>query len=148
MKSSALLLALLIPFAAGAAEPAPAAAAHPVTTAPPAARVAVRSLTENQKIEALIAGVEHLPGAVFIRNGSEFDGERAAAHMRLKWHNAGRRVKTAEQFIDYCASASSLSGKKYRIRFADGRTVDSGDYFHQQLKLLEARPAGGVARAR
>jgi hypothetical protein len=147
MKPSALLLALLLPFASANAN-ASAAAAVDRLAAPASARPAARALSETDKINALIAGIEHLPGAVFIRNGSEYTGDRAAAHMRLKWHNAGRRIKTADDFIHYCASASSMSGKKYRIRFADGHSVDSAQYFQQQLKLIEARPASGVAKTR
>lgn len=108
-----LLLALLLPFAASAHAP-----------------------TEAKKIEALIVSVERLPGAVFIRNGSEYDGKKAAEHLRMKWKYAGRRIKTAEDFIRYCATASSMTGKKYRIRFADGRSVDSEQYFHTQLRLI------------
>lgn len=152
MKPSALLLALLIPFAAsaeaGAGTSAAAAAAPRSATGSPVAHPGARALTEAEKIEALIAGVEHLPGAVFIRNGSQYDGAHAASHLRLKWHNAGRRVKTAEDFIRYCASQSSMSGKKYRIRFADGHSVDSEQYFLQQLKLVSARTisTSGVAK--
>lgn len=120
-------------------------AALPVSAVPAAAQK-----NEAQKIEALIASVETLPGAVFIRNGSEFDGKQAAAHLRKKWNYAGKRIKTAEQFISYCATESSMSGKKYKIRFADGRTVDSANFFHQQLRQIEAtpltRPATATAR--
>lgn len=100
-----------------------------------------KALSEEQKIDALIVSVEKLPGAVFIRNGSEYDAVKAAAHLRLKRENAGRKVRTAEDFIRYCGSASSMSGKKYQIRFADGRTVYAGDFFHQQLRRIEAGPA-------
>lgn len=119
-----LLLALLLPVAA---------AAH--------------GMTEAKKIDALIMTVERLPGAVFIRNGSEYNGKKAAEHLRKKWHYAGKRVKTAEDFIHYCASVSSMSGTKYQIRFANGRTVDSGQFFHEQLRLIEARDnqAGATA---
>jgi hypothetical protein len=58
----------------------------------------------------------------------------------MKWGSAGKRIKTAEDFIRECASVSSMSGQKYQIRFADGQTMYAGDYFHQQLKLIEARP--------
>jgi hypothetical protein len=120
---SILLMALLLPLAALAA---PAGPLHDAS-----------GMTEPQKIEALIVSVEQLPGAVFIRNGGEYDGAKAGSHLRLKWKNSGKRVKTAEDFILFCASASSMSGKKYQIRFADGKTVDSEQYFHDQLHRLE-----------
>jgi hypothetical protein len=120
--------ALLATGLAQAATPTPVpatAASHPV-------------LTEQAKIEALIGAVEAMPKAVFIRNGSEYTAARAADHLRLKWHNAGSRVRTAEQFIKYCASQSSMTGRKYQIRFPDGRTVESAVFFHEQLARLEA----------
>jgi Family of unknown function (DUF5329) len=94
--------------------------------------------TEAQKIEALIQAVANLEGAVFIRNGTEHTPKAAADHLRLKWRNAGKRVKTAPEFIQYCASGSSLSGKPYEIRLQDGRTVRSRDWLWSALKRLEA----------
>jgi hypothetical protein len=95
-------------------------------------------LSEAAKIQALIHSVETLPGAVFIRNGSEYDGAKAADHLRTKLKYAGNKVQTAEQFIDELATASSMTGKAYKIRYADGRTVDSAVFFHEQLRKLEA----------
>jgi Family of unknown function (DUF5329) len=94
--------------------------------------------TEAQKIEALIRAVADLQGAVFIRNGTEHAPRAAADHLRLKWRNASRRVKTAPEFIQYCASGSSLSGKPYEIRLKDGRTVLSRDWLWTELKRMEA----------
>lgn len=89
-----------------------------------------------REVDALIADVAGLKGAVFIRNGSEYDAAKAAEHLRLKRSRAGDRVKTAEDFIRYCATASSMSGKKYRLRFADGREVDVAAYLHARLQAL------------
>ena len=102
-------------------------------------------LSEAAKIQALIGSIEQLKGAVFIRNGSEYDGVKAAAHLRRKLDYAGSKVKTAEQFIDYLATGSSMSGKPYRIRFADGHSVDSAVYFREQLRRLES-PAMKTAK--
>jgi hypothetical protein len=107
-------------------------------TPAPAATATKPVLTEQAKIEALIGAVEAMPKAVFIRNGSEYTAARAADHLRLKWHNAGKHVRSAEQFITYCASESSMTGRKYQIRFPDGRTVDSAAFFHEQLARIEA----------
>lgn len=98
------------------------------------------TLTETQKIQALIAAVERESGATFIRNGGEHDAAEAASHLRLKWRNAGKRVRSAGDFIRYCATGSSLSGKPYRIRLANGRELDSADYFRAELRRIEAAP--------
>jgi hypothetical protein len=101
--------------------------------------------TQAQRIEALIAAVGQLRGATFIRNGSEHTAAEAADHLRLKWKNAGKRVRTAEDFIRYCATQSSMSGRKYRIRLSDGRELDSADWFHAELRRYDAAHAARPA---
>jgi hypothetical protein len=95
---------------------------------------------ENRKIEYLIASIETLDGAEFIRNGKAHAAKDAAEHLRLKLKKAGSRVKTAEDFIMYCASISSMSGEPYQIRFADGHAVTAEAYLKQ--KLAEFEPEG------
>jgi hypothetical protein len=92
---------------------------------------------ESRKIEYLLASIETLQGAQFIRNGTAYDAKHAADHLRLKLRNAGSRVVTAEDFIRLCASVSSVSGIPYQIRFADGRVVSSEAYLRQKLAELE-----------
>lgn len=96
---------------------------------------------EARKIDYLIAAIETMPNALFIRNGTAYDARRAADHLRLKLRNAGSRIATAEDFIRLCASASSVSGVPYQIRFADGRTVTSESFL--RLKLAEFESGSG-----
>lgn len=92
---------------------------------------------EQQKINYLIASVEALKGASFIRNGSSYNAEQAASHMRLKLRMAGSRVKTAEDFIVYCATESSVTGTKYMIRFPDGHTIESATFLRNRLATFK-----------
>ncbi len=101
--------------------------------------------SESQKIEFLLSSIGHLQGAVFIRNGSEYTAAQAVEHLRYKWQHAGKQVETAEDFIVLCATKSSMSGLVYRIRFADGTTLDSAVFLEQQLKRLDAGRHSGVA---
>lgn len=98
---------------------------------------------EQQKIAYLIASVGALHDASFIRNGAAYDAARAAEHMRLKLRFAGDRVKTAEDFITYCATRSSMSGTRYTIRFHDGRVVDSATFLRGKLAEYEAAAGHG-----
>src|SRR5512140_1268671 len=61
---------------------------------------------EKKKIEFLISSVENFQGAKFIRNGVEYDGKKAADHLRMKLRSAGGKVQTADDFIRLCASKS------------------------------------------
>ena len=90
---------------------------------------------EDARIEYLLAVVASLQDAQFIRNGKAYDSKAAVDHLRTKLRAAGSRVQTAEDFIRACASESSISGKPYEIRFADGTVLLAADFLRQ--KLLE-----------
>ena len=102
------------------------------------ARAGDPSPIEHSRIEYLLAVVASLHDAQFIRNGKAYDNQAAANHLRTKLRAAGPRVKTAEDFIRYCASESSISGKPYEIRFADGRVSLSADFLRQKLLEFDA----------
>lgn len=92
---------------------------------------------EAAKIRYLIASVETLKGAKFVRNGTAYDARSAANHLRLKLKNAGSRVRTAEDFIKYCGSQSSITGDPYWIKLADGTTVKAEIFFRKRLAAYE-----------
>ena len=102
--------------------------------------VAVRAYAQDSreaaKIQYLIASVETLERAKFIRNGRAYDARSAADHLRLKLKNAGYRVKTAEDFIKFCGSKSSITGEPYLIRFTDGTTVKAEVFFRKNLSAF------------
>lgn len=95
------------------------------------------ALTEEQKIDRLIDFIGALNGAVFIRNGGEHSPQDAVEHLRLKRRKAGIRVRTAQEFIERCATRSSISGAEYQIRFADGRIEPAAGVLRRRLAELE-----------
>lgn len=98
---------------------------------------------QQEKIERLIARVESSDG-VFVRNDIEYSGKQAADHMRLKMAHAGKPITSVEQFIAEVASESSLTGKPYRLRFPDGRVVETQAWLKEQAAAWET--AGANAR--
>jgi Family of unknown function (DUF5329) len=88
---------------------------------------------EERKIDYLIASIENLHDAQFIRNDVAYEAKAAADHLRLKRRYAGSKVATAEDFIRLCGSGSSMSGTPYQIRFSDGRLVTSEAFLRQRL---------------
>jgi len=95
--------------------------------------VSAQNDIERNKIEFLISSVENLKDAKFIRNGSEYNGQEAAKHLRMKLQNV-LTIKTADDFIRFIASKSSVSGKPYLIRLPDGTTIKSEKFFRDKLK--------------
>jgi hypothetical protein len=101
--------------------------------------VSARDAREQQRIDYLINSLGSLKGSVFIRNGTEHDAQAARDHLQKKLNYAGERVKTAEQFVKYCASESSFTHQPYKIRFADGKVVDTASYFAAKLKEFDQK---------
>ncbi|AFU98848.1 DUF5329 domain-containing protein [Simiduia agarivorans] len=111
----------------------------------PTALAADLPASEQQRVAFLIESVARLQGAVFIRNGTEHPAADAAEHLTMKlrraknsWFAPPAESWTAELFIDKLASRSSISGKPYQIRFADGSLVNAGDWLRQQLARYDA----------
>ncbi len=94
---------------------------------------------EKAKIEALIASVEGLADAKFIRNGSTYDAKTAAKFLRGKWSSNSDEIATAADFIAKAATGSSTSGKPYLIRQKDGSETKCAEYLAAQLKKLEEK---------
>jgi len=103
---------------------------------PAFAKTAAR--TPGQEIEALIQRVATARGVTFIRNGSEYTAADAATHLRRKLRAADGKITTPEQFIDALGSRSSMSGRPYRVRLADGREMDSATWLNGLLRDLRA----------
>jgi hypothetical protein len=103
----------------------------------PILQAQTQSLTEKQKIEALIKHVEVMKDVKFIRNDREADAKTAARFLRGKWEAKEAEIKTAKEFIEKVASISSTTGKPYLIRFKDGKQMKGGDYLMGELKKLD-----------
>jgi hypothetical protein len=65
---------------------------------------------------------------VFIRNGKEHEPEEAYKHMKRKGDYYAKKIDSAEEFIEYSATKSTISGKKYTIRLNSGEEVVAQDY--------------------
>ena len=66
--------------------------------------------------------------------------------MLKKYKYARRKVKTPEDFIEYCATKSTMSGRAYTVRLEDGRTITSAEWLLGELDAYRkgAGPAGAA----
>ena len=106
--------------------------------AAPCLRAETAPPVEKEKIEALIAHLENLTGATFVRNGSDYDPKTAAKFLRGKWKANDKEIKTAADFIAKAATASGTTGKPYVIRLQDGTETPCATYLTARLRQLEA----------
>lgn len=74
-------------------------------------------IDSEKEIEHLFQFIEH-SGCTFIRNNDSYSGVRAREHIQKKFNYISKRKKqlSAEQFIKYAASKSSLSKKPYMVQ--------------------------------
>jgi len=80
------------------------------------------------------------------RNGTIYDGVEAQIHIKKKYHYFIDKIKSAEDFIKYSATESTMSGKKYKILCADMPVQNSGDWLLEELKKIRQRRSGGNSR--
>lgn len=52
----------------------------------------------------------------FVRNGSEYPAAKARDHLASKYRFVGSRISSAEDFIRYLATQSSMSGEPYHVK--------------------------------
>jgi hypothetical protein len=99
---------------------------------------------EAGRIEALIAAVERLDDAAFIRNGQVYDSAMAAEFLRRKWQAQAAPISSAEDFIAKVASFSSTSGRPYIIRLRDGHEIPCSVFLRAELAKLQTNGRNGV----
>lgn len=68
-----------------------------------------------------------------MRNGSEYAAGKARDHLAEKLRFANGRISTAEEFIRYVATQSSLSGEPYRVKCGSTDTP-AGVWLTSELK--------------
>jgi len=94
---------------------------------------------EKQKIQSLIAAVENLSDATFIRNGKSYKPETAGKFLRGKWREREDEVRSAEEFIENVATRSSTTNQPYRIRLANGDEITTASFLRAELAKLGVR---------
>jgi hypothetical protein len=68
------------------------------------------------------------------RNGEKHSGENAHSHVRKKYEYFRDRITTTEEFIDYSASKSTISGKFYRVICPDQPPMRTHDWLLEELR--------------
>ncbi len=91
--------------------------------------------------------IDHLMGYIaaaqcrFIRNGKAYDAQTAREHIQRKDDHLHSRIRTAEDFIRYAASRSSMSGEPYRIACGN-QMVRCADWLHEELVRFRRQTGG------
>jgi len=91
----------------------------------------------EEEISDLLLFVEQ-SGCTFNRNDKEYTGGEARQHIERKYNHVKSKVKTTDQFIEYAATRSSISGKPYTVQCGT-MEMKSADWLHEELDKLRTR---------
>lgn len=70
----------------------------------------------------------------FERNGKMHTGKDTVNHVKIKYNYFKSKIDSAEKFIEYSATKSTMSGKFYMVLCKDKPKVKTRDWLLQELK--------------
>ncbi len=79
---------------------------------------------------------------VFIRNNREYSAHEAEDHIRKKYQHFKEQIKTPEDFIQFAGTKSLLSGRQYRVRLKNGKTMLSQKWLEIALEEYRKKNSG------
>ena len=91
----------------------------------------------SEDIKSLLLFVEKSE-CTFIRNGKHYDAFKAREHIEKKYAYYKDRISTAEDFILYSATKSTLTGEPYRV-ICNGVNMVTSDWLNEELAELRPR---------
>ena len=81
----------------------------------------------------------------FVRNGTEYPADKAREHLAGKYKFVGSRIASAEDFIKYLATGSSMSGEPYHVKCGKTDAL-SGAWLADELRRYRKVPQVQAAR--
>jgi hypothetical protein len=91
----------------------------------------------TEEIASLLIFIEQSE-CIFIRNGKHYDALEARDHIEKKYAYYKERMTTAEDFILYSATKSSITGKPYMVICNDENMLTS-EWLYAKLDKLRTR---------
>ena len=91
----------------------------------------------TEEIASLLLFIEQSE-CTFIRNGKHYDALKAREHIEKKYTYYKERITTAEDFILYSATKSSITGEPYMV-ICNGVNMVTSDWLNAELAELGTR---------
>ena len=105
--------------------------------------VAFAETPAQREIDHLLTFVATSP-CTFVRNGTEYPPDKARDHLASKYQFAGSKITTAEEFIKYLATESSMSGELYHVKCGKTDAL-SGVWLTDELNRFRKASSGTQA---
>jgi hypothetical protein len=92
----------------------------------------INSYANDNEIDHLIEFVS-LTSCSYERNGDLHTGPEAAKHIQKKYQYYKDDINSTEDFIEYAATKSGISGDVYRVICPNQETLDSKTWLTNEL---------------
>lgn len=93
---------------------------------------------QRTEVEQLLSFVINSP-CTFNRNGTKHPGKESFEHIKKKYDYYRDDIKNTEDFIQYSATKSMMSGKYYTVNCPGKKTIKSKDWLLNELKLIRIK---------
>jgi len=88
----------------------------------------------EREISHLLSFIEG-SGCSFNRNGTLYTSPKARQHIQKKYDYIKKKVHSAEDFIKYAATKSSITGIRYQVRCGNA-SMKSSDWLLEELSIF------------
>ena len=87
---------------------------------------------QAEEVTHLIAYVEN-SACIIKRNGSDYPAEKSVSHIEMKYDYFRDDIKSSEEFIEYSATKSTMSGKYYTVTCPGKQPMKTQDWLLTEL---------------
>ena len=91
-----------------------------------------------KEVDHLLAYVKN-SGWIINRNGTDYPAEKGISHIEKKYDYFRDDIKSTEDFIEYSATKSTMSGDYYTVTCPGGKKVRTQDWLLAELKRLRSK---------
>ena len=101
--------------------------------------IAVADVPANQVIEVnhLLAFIKE-SGCIINRNGTDHPAVKGISHIEKKYDYFRDDITSTEEFIEYSATKSTMSGDFYMVSCPGKETIRTQDWLMTELKRFRA----------
>ncbi len=86
-----------------------------------------------KEVKHLLAFVKN-SGCIINRNGTDHPAEKGIEHIEMKYDYFRDDIKSTEDFIEYSATKSTMSGDYYMVSCPGKKTIRTQDWLMTELK--------------
>lgn len=88
---------------------------------------------QAKEVEHLLDFVQN-GQCIINRNGTDYPAEKGVAHIQKKYDYFRDDIQSAEDFIEYSATRSTISGKYYTVTCPGKESIRTQDWLLEELK--------------